>query len=279
MPLLATRETPLAARRGLTARWTRPAKSDARSSLRRLPPVMPNIRAHSSPMPLLLRTLKLKAATVLAALLFPALASSAGLDSGNVCPNSSARVVAELASDRHDACAGVADAIAFFARLGLEATEALSIEITTQLPKEAGPTGAGCFIEQRKRIYMLPFAKFRKQKTWFGVRIDRRMYRSLATHEAAHALTACHFSVPRPTIQAKEYIAYVAMFSTMETGLRSKALRATPGTGFTGEERITPLLHMFDPMRFGAESYRHFIKPDVGLPFIKSVLEGKALVD
>ena len=153
------------------------------------------------------------------------------------------------------------------------------IEVTPRLPDEAGPTAAGCFIEQRRRIYMLPYARFREQKTWFGVPIDRRMYRSLAAHEATHALAACLFTVPNPTIQAKEYIAYVAMFSTMDEALRARALRATPGTGFESEARITPLLYMFDPMRFGAEAYRHYLKPEAGPAFVKAILAGRALVD
>ena len=34
---------------------------------------------------------------------------------------------------------------------------------------EAGPTAAGCFIEARKRIYLVPFRTFLKHKTWFGI--------------------------------------------------------------------------------------------------------------
>lgn len=212
----------------------------------------------------------------------PALApapASAPAVAESPCPDSPARVAAAVAADRLDACAGAADAIAFFAGLGLAPTEPPSIEVTAAVPREAGPTAAGCFIEQRRRIYMLPYREFLKRRTWFGVRIDRRMYRSLAAHEAAHALAACHFAIPRPTIQAKEYIAYVAMFDAMDAGLRAAALRATPGSGFASEERITPLLYMFDPMRFGAEAYRHFLQPEVGLPFVKKVLAGEVLLD
>jgi hypothetical protein len=216
---------------------------------------------------------------VLAAISWAPHAAAVDLGPDAACPDSAARVVAAVDADRVDACAGAALAIRFFARLGLEATEPPSIEVTAQIPAEAGETAAGCFIEQRQRIYMLPYARFRQQKTWFGVPIDRRMYRSLAAHEAAHALAACHFGIPNPTIQAKEYIAYVAMFDTMDASLRERALAGIPGSGFASEDRITPLLYMFDPMRFGAEAYRHFLKPAVGVAFLNQVLAGKALVD
>ena len=219
------------------------------------------------------------AQVVLVALAFTPQASVAGSNADSTCPYSAATVVAESAVDKRDACAGAEDAIKFLEKLGLQTSEPPSILVTTKIPPEAGPTAAGCFIEQRRLIYMLPYAQFRKLNTWFGVPIDRRMYRSLATHESAHALAGCNFSVPRPTIQAKEYIAYVAMFSTMDPALRTRALRATPGSGFASEDRITQLLHMFDPMRFGAEAYRHFVKPDVGPAFVKAILQGKALLD
>lgn len=219
------------------------------------------------------------AQVVLVTLAFASQASVADNNADSRCPGSAATVVAESAVDKRDACAGAADAIRFFEKLGLQTSEPPSILVTPKIPPEAGPTAVGCFIEQRKLIYMLPYAQFRKMDTWFGVPIDRRMYRSLATHESAHALAACNFSVPRPTIQAKEYIAYVAMFSMMDPALRTRALRATPGSGFANEDRITPLLYMFDPMRFGAESYRHFVKPNVGPAFVQAVLQGKALLD
>jgi hypothetical protein len=216
---------------------------------------------------------------LLATLAFAPAVNAEGVAIDDECPSSPAKVLAELPADKADACAGAADAINFFEKLGLKVSEAPSITVSAQIPAEAGPTAAGCFIEDRRRIYIVPYEKFRKLKTWFGVRIDRRMYRSLAAHEAAHALAACNFSIPRPTIQAKEYVAYVAMFATMDPALRATALKARPGTGFTGDERITPLLYMFDPMRFGAESYRHFLRPEVGPSFLRSVLEGRALLE
>ncbi len=181
--------------------------------------------------------------------------------------------------DISDACDGARAALAFFGALGLPAIDPLAIEIVDALPQAAGPSAAGCYIEQRKRIYLTPYRIFRKHKTWFGLPITRDLYRSLATHEAAHALAGCHFAIPDPTIQAKEYIAYVATFAAMAPALRERALRRLSGTGFDSEARITPLLYLFDPMRFGAESYRHYRKDGNGADFLRAILAGKALRD
>jgi hypothetical protein len=195
------------------------------------------------------------------------------------CPDTAAVVRGAEAPDFSDVCRGVAAAIAFFARHGVRPTEPVSIEVTRTLPPEAGPTASGCYIERKRRVFVLPYALFRKSKTWFGVPIDRAMYRALASHEAAHAIAACSFSIPNPTIQAKEYLAYVAMFATMPPDLRNKVLRITRTEGFDRLERFTPLLYMFDPMRFGAEAYRHFSKAPDPSSVVREILGGKVLLD
>lgn len=125
----------------------------------------------------------------------------------------------------------------------------------------------------------MPYAVFRRNKTWFGVAISREMYMALAAHEAAHAVAACNFRVPRPTIQAKEYIAYAAMFSSMSPELRQQALRSARSQGFDSLDRFTPLLYMFDPMRFGAEAYRHFSASSNRAELLQEILAGTALAD
>lgn len=199
---------------------------------------------------------------------------------GRACPASpDVRIVGASESDFQDACGGAKAALAFFAANGLRPAEPLVLEVTRNVPGKAGPTAAGCYLEENKRVYMLPYAGFRKQRTWFNVPIDRALYRSLAAHETAHAVAACHFAIPRPSIEAREYVAYVATFAAMDDALRSRVLRAMPGKGFASAERITAMFFMFDPMRFGAEAYRHYIKPENGAPFLRAVLTGKVLSD
>lgn len=203
----------------------------------------------------------------------------AGTAAESTCPQAPALVAGATATDLADVCRGVQSALAFFASHGIQATESLSIEVTDKLPPEAGPSAAGCYIAQKRRVYVVPYDAFRKNKTWFGVAIDRSLYRALAAHEAAHAVAGCSFRIPNPTIQAQEYLAYAAMFSTMAPALRDKALRATRTQGFDDIERFTPMLYMFDPMRFGAEAWRHFSKAPDQAAVLRAVLEGRQLSD
>jgi hypothetical protein len=195
------------------------------------------------------------------------------------CPDGAAVVSGAGAQDFADICQGVASALSFFSTHGVPAPEPLTIEVTQRLPAEAGDTAAGCYLESQRTVYVVPYASFLTNKTWFGVKIDRAMYRALASHEAAHAVAACRFLIPHPTIQAKEYLAYVAMFSTMPPALRARALKGVPAETFSSFDRFTPMLYMFDPMRFGVSAYRHFSAEPNPTPVIRSVLSGQALTD
>jgi hypothetical protein len=195
------------------------------------------------------------------------------------CPGGTATVLGAIPADLSDVCAGVVSTLRFLATHGVTPTDPVAIEVTPRIPQEAGPTAAGCYIEQRRRVYLVPYSSFRQNKSWFNVPIDRRLYRALASHEAAHAVGACNFKVPNPTIQAKEYLAYVTMFSVMPAELRAQALRRTNTQGFESLERFTPLLYSFDPMRFGAEAYRHFSAVPDQTALIRELLAGRVLRD
>lgn len=203
---------------------------------------------------------------------------ASGVDAAT-CPGGAATVLGANPADLADVCAGVASTLGFFATHGVTPTEPLAFEVTTRIPQEAGPTAAGCYIEERRRVFLLPYNSFRQNKSWFNLPIDRRLYRALAAHEAAHAVGACNFKVPNPTIQAKEYLAYVTMFSVMPADLRAQALRSTKTQGFESLDRFTPLLYSFEPMRFGAEAYRHFSEVSDQTALIRDLLIGRVLRD
>lgn len=208
--------------------------------------------------------------------MWPGLARATG---AQACPQVDARVTGAAPADLGDICQGVATAAAFLAGHGVFPTETLTITVKHQLPDGAGPSAVGCYIERDRRAYLVPYAAFRAHKTWFGVPITREMYQALASHEAAHAIVACNFKIPQPSIQAKEYLAYAAMLSGMDSRLRNKVLSKMKPTGFSSLERFTPLLYLFDPMRFGAEAYQHFSTATDPTGLVDTILTGAALTD
>ena len=209
----------------------------------------------------------------------PVASAHAALAEPRACPGDSAVVAGASDADFADICQGVRAAIDFFALHGIRPTEPVSMEVAASMPAEAGATAAGCYIEQKRKVFVVPYDGFRKNKTWFNVPIDRALYRALAAHEAAHAISACHFSIAVPSIQAKEYLAYVAMLGSMQAPLRDRVMRATQTVGFDSPDRFTPMLYLFDPMRFGAEAYRHYSSVQDRAALVRAILDGKALAD
>lgn len=187
------------------------------------------------------------------------------------------RVIVPSDRDAVDVCEGARRALSFFAGHGLGLREPVTLEVVAKLPAPAPPAAAGVFLAGQKHIYMLSFKAFRKFRTWFKIPIDRGIYQSLAAHEVAHAITDANFQISRPGIHAKEYLAYVALFATMSPSLRGRILRAIPGQGFDDEDHISFTIYMFDPMFFGAQSYRHYLRSENGGVFLRAVLAGTAL--
>ena len=126
---------------------------------------------------------------------------------------------------------------------------------------------------------VIKYPEFQKVETWFNVPIEPAMYRSVVTHEVAHAISDYNFLVSDPTIQAKEYVAYVAMFVTMNENLRKRILHANPGSGFDSELKINTTIYLCDPMHFGVEAYRHYLIKENGDEFLLKALAGKVLRD
>jgi hypothetical protein len=191
-------------------------------------------------------------------------------------------VVVVQSHDRADAaiaCDGGRDAIVFLESQGFAAPAKLAIEIARKLPEIANPSAVGCYLDQYKCVVVLCYAEFRRFGTWFELPIDRKLYRSLISHETAHAVAAWNFKMRQPQIQAHEYIAYVTMFATMDPTLRSRALSKFPGDGFGREIEINSTVYMPNPMYFGAQAYRHYLKPGNGRAFLHAVIEGKVLTE
>ncbi|HEY0877131.1 MAG TPA: DUF6639 family protein [Zeimonas sp.] len=188
-------------------------------------------------------------------------------------------VASQSIDDRRAVCAGAGDALAFFRERGLTSASPIRVTVAKQLPEPAPPGAGGWYDERARQAFLLSYERFRRSGTWFRVPIDRSMYRSAATHEVAHALAAGYFAGGSASIRAKEYVAYVVMFASMTTTGRARILHANPDAGFGSADRLSLLLYLFDPMRFGVESWRHYARAENGDAFLARVLDGRELVD
>ena len=193
------------------------------------------------------------------------------------CADGQVLVRSEDGSNASIVCGAARDAVAFLESQGLRAPAEVSIEVARKLPVVAGPSAAGCYLKRENRVIVLGYAEFKDFGSWFGLPIDRDLYRSLIVHEVAHAVGACNFGVEFPPIEATEYVAYVTMFATMDPSLRAHALAQFPGEGYDKEAEINSTIYMLDPMRFGTQAYRHYLKPGNGREFLRAVVAGRVV--
>jgi hypothetical protein len=211
-----------------------------------------------------------------------ATASAAAASAAAVETQCESRNVSIRSPDSVDAglaCQGARDAIEFLAAQGLDVTGAVAIELVRELPDLAGHSTAGVYLESEGRIAILSFAEFRKFRTWFELPVDASLYRSLVAHEVAHAIAAGNFKIPSPSIQAKEYIAYVTMMASMAPGLREKVMSQFANHGYEGDWQMSTTIYMLAPMRFGVQAYRHFLKPENGREYLHAILDGKVMIE
>jgi hypothetical protein len=93
----------------------------------------------------------------------------------------------------------------------------------------------------------------------------------------AHRVAETNFSVPEPTLVAQEYIAYVTLFATLPPIERERLLAAFPGSGFESASEMSAIYYSLSPNGFGAQAYRHFLKPGNGALFVRQILSGQVL--
>jgi hypothetical protein len=195
------------------------------------------------------------------------------------CSGQNVVVRSPVDADALIACEGTRDAIEFLASQGLDVPNDVAIEIVMKLPPVVSRSAAGSYLESERRVLILVYSEFRKFKTWFGIPINRSLYRSLVSHEVAHLVADYNFKIPQPSIQAKEYIAYITQLSSMEPALRNRVMSHFQCKAFEGDWQMCTTIYMFDCMGFGLRAYRHFLKLANGCEYLHDILNGKALVE
>lgn len=207
-----------------------------------------------------------------------ALAGSAGAQTR--CPDTGALVHASDAADAQSACGAVADTQTFLAAQGLDTSPAIEIRFVDVMPEiVAGLPVLGCYVRSEQVVYALSFEQCRTRRLPHDIVVDRHFHRALVVHEVAHRIVAARAGKELLSAVAQEYFAYVTMFATMPAAQRDQLLAKIPGSGFDANVEINSSIYLLDPMYFGAQVYRHFLKPGNGRVFLRRVLDRQVLVE
>lgn len=195
------------------------------------------------------------------------------------CPSANVVVDAEDQRDFETGCQAAAAAAEFLAGSGLQTAIPIEISFVDVMPEvAAGLPSVGCYVRADNHIYVFTYARCRTKTLSHGVAIDRSVHMGLVAHEVAHRIVAANVGQLRLGAVADEYIAYVTMYATMPEPRRQEVLKQIPGDGFASELQINLTMYLIDPVRFGAQAYRHYLKPGIGRSFLASVLNGQVLV-
>ena len=216
---------------------------------------------------------------ILIAILYPLASPASASNAVHTCANSSISIEADESIDHHAICNSAEDALAFFDRLDMKLSCPLVIEIVQNLPDWMSETTVGSYHKAKQKVLVLTFPALEKREVWFGVPVNLLIYSSLVTHEVAHAVAGCNFTISEPTYHAEEYVAYVAMLAMMNPVLRAHVLVENSEASFDSELDFNEITYSLDPMRFGVEAYRHYLKKEHGDTFLLKVLSGNALTN
>jgi hypothetical protein len=196
------------------------------------------------------------------------------------CPDTGSLVRATDAADAQSACSAVADTQAFLAAQGLDTSPAIEIRFVDVMPEiVAGLPVLGCYVRSEQVVYALTFEQCRTRRLPHGIEVDRAFHRALVVHEVAHRIVAANAGKEQLSAVAQEYFAYVTMFATMPAAQREQVLQKVPGNGFDATVEIDMTIYLIDPILFGSQAYRHFLKPGNGRVFLRRVLDRKVLIE
>lgn len=184
------------------------------------------------------------------------------------------QVQAERAEDAQLFCEGASRAWQFLAAVPLRMPPLLRVRIVDELPGELRATAMGCYFRDTRHVELLSLRAFTAHGTWFRVPTSAELYRSAAAHETAHAVIGCHVDAAPLPVPAHEYVAYVAMFATMEPATRARILAAFPGRGFDNTLEINTIVYISDPLLFAANAWRHFQTRRQPRAWLRDMVEG-----
>lgn len=174
-------------------------------------------------------------------------------------------------------CEGARRAMQFLHEAGLQWPDRLIIDVMDRLPGELDGRAVGCYVPETRHVRLLSYAAFVSAGPWLRVPADEELYRSVASHETAHAVVACHVDPARVPLAVHEYAAYIAMFATMDQGLRARVLSRFQGSGLENSLQINSLVYLVDPPQFAVDAWRHYSKRRDKAAWLRSLVAGEVV--
>lgn len=193
------------------------------------------------------------------------------------CADTSVVVQSSNLQDAILICEGATDATKMLGQYKFVTNVRIEFSVVDELPTIFNAVAFGGYNGAEGRAYLLPSSAIADRGSVFDLPFEQALYRSLATHEVAHAITNYNYRTSAPTTEAHEYIAYAVMFATMPEEYRDRLLVRFANQQFDDEAQINSFVYLVDPLRFGVLAYKHFTKLEDKTGFLQRVLRGREL--
>lgn len=173
------------------------------------------------------------------------------------------------------ACEGAMIAKQELGRCGFHPRRSLRIGIVSVVYDGNGARQLGDYQPYLDRIRLLSKSAFRQlaNSTFMDVSIsETELYRSVAAHEAAHAIFepyTRHLDLP---INAQEYVAYAIQVMAFPADVRERMLNAGTDVAVNNLFHFSHFLLFADPQRFAVQAYRHFRAPGNSCDFLHAIV-------
>jgi hypothetical protein len=215
------------------------------------------------------------AGALAAAILVLAASGAAGQEPVE-CPEANAAVAGATEKERALICAGVADASGFLAGCGIERTAPLVVTVHADMREVCDTPAHALYDVRRDRLEIAQLDTCRRA-TVPGDLFDRLepdvAYRSLAVHEAAHAIAAAAGIAPK-RLAAQEYVAAVVQMSTLPPEARV-ALTADVARRPIAIGELNATSYGLAPLRFAGKAATHFAQQPDGCAFLRDLVDGE----
>ena len=192
------------------------------------------------------------------------------------CSASDWTVTGGTADERRLICEGVAKTEALLGSCGITASEPVDLVVAQSLLDFCGSKAHALFDSRDKTIAIAPLDVCISEgieKGYFDLLGPEIAYRSIAAHEAAHAILDANGIRPKQWV-GNEYVAAVAQYAAIPHQDRDDLIVALMGPRPVAAAEISGVIYGFAPLVFGAKSWLHYSAVPDPRAFLNDVVSG-----
>ncbi|MBS3803302.1 MAG: hypothetical protein KGY54_02060, partial [Oleiphilaceae bacterium] len=182
------------------------------------------------------------------------------------CPVPGVILFSDQTVDGKLACKAVGTALRFMRGQGFRVDVRFTIALVDRPLSLHGSEVAGTYDSRSFHIEVPYFSRAQEMAQRhppFRMSMSHALWQSFVAHEVAHAVAQANFQIPKPSLEAHEYIAYVVQLATLPEPLRQQLLASFSNPAFEHERQINQIFLELDPEVFAVKAFRHFLaQPD-----------------